>query len=115
MGSDVCSVITGEGVMGTVVVASTILNRVDPVTSRVVPETFTIYSSGLNVDASTGNDHVLNAPLPVATVTIPLAPENSPLWDLDVGLNDEDVISIIRVSPAARLVEPETVNCSPTL
>ena len=82
---NVRSVMTGTGVTTVVTVtgrASTILNRVDPVASTVIPETLTIYSYGLNVDASTGNDHRFNAPLPCSIFTVPAAPENSALWDL---------------------------------
>ena len=79
---NVRSVMTGDGVAGAVGCPSTILNRVDSVTSTVMPETLTIYSSGLNVEVSTGNDHLFNAPLPGTTVTVPEAPENSAFWDL---------------------------------
>ena len=114
---NVRSVMTGNGVATVVTVigrASTILNRVDPVTPTVIPETLTIYSSGLNDEASIGNDQRFNAPLPGSIFTVPAAPENSALWDLEVGLNDDEVTSTIRLSPAARLVEPEMTNCSPT-
>ena len=103
----------GAGVAGAVACASTILNRVDPVTS-LRPDTLTIYSSGLKDVASTGNDHVFNALLPGTIVTVPEAAENSPLWDLTVGVKEEDVISIISLSPAARFVEPVMVNKLPT-
>ena len=85
----------GAGVAGAVACASTILNRVDPVTSTVRPDTLTIYSSGLKDVASTGNDHVFNALLPGTIVTVPEAAENSPLWDLTVGVKEDYVISII--------------------
>ena len=109
-----CSVMTGDGIEGVAGWLFTIVNRVDPVTSIAIPETFTIYSSGLNVDASTGNDHRFNVPLPGSTFTVPEAPENSAFWDLDVGLKDDEVISTNRLSSTARLVEPVMVNCSPT-
>lgn len=113
-GGRVCSVMTGAGVAGVAGRDARRVNRVDPVTSTVVPVTLTIYSSCRNVDASTGNDHRFKEPVPGLTLTEPEAPENSAFWDLDVGLNDEEVISTIRVSSTARFVEPVIVNCSPT-
>jgi len=56
--------------------SSRMLKAADPVTSFVVPDTFTRYSSGLNVDVSTGNDQLLNPFVPGSTFTMPLDPEN---------------------------------------
>ena len=58
---------------------STIVNVVDAVTSMVVPDTVTIYSSGLKVDASTSKDQRLNPSVPGLTFTVPADPENSAL------------------------------------
>ena len=57
---------------------SIILNVEDPDTSIVTPDTLTIYSSGLNVDASTLKDQWLNPSVPCSTLTVPAAAENSP-------------------------------------
>ena len=69
---------------------SRMLKAADPVTSFVVPDTFTRYSSGLNVDASTGNDQRLNPFVPGSTFTVPLDPENSPLCAFCVGLKEDE-------------------------
>ena len=76
-------------------------------------ETVTMYSSGFQAAVSTGNDQELY-PDPFRTYTVPDAPENSPLWAFVVGLNDDEMTSTIRASPAARLVEPVMANASPT-
>ncbi len=89
------------------------INVVDPVTSTVMPETFTRYSSGLNVEESTSNDQRLYPFVPGITCTVPEEPENSPLCAFCVGLNDEEMISTMSVLPTARLVEPVMVNVSP--
>jgi hypothetical protein len=106
----VCVVTVGIGVG---INGSRILNVVDPVTSIVVPDTFTIYSSGLNVDVSTSKDHRLKPFVPDSTLTVPADPENSDPCTFCVGLNDDEMISIIRLFPTARLVEPVMVNFSP--
>jgi hypothetical protein len=62
----------------------------DVVTSLVIPDTFMVYSSGLNVEASTSNDQTLYPFVPGITVTVPLDPENSPLWTFCVGLKDDE-------------------------
>ena len=59
--------------------ASRILKAADPVTSFVIPDTFMIYSSGLNVEVSTSYDQVLYPFVLGMTLTVPLDPENSPL------------------------------------
>jgi uncharacterized protein with GYD domain len=64
---------------GVTVGFSIILNVEDPDTSIVTPDTLTIYSSGLNVDASTLKDQRLNPFVPGSTLTVPAAAENSPL------------------------------------
>ena len=93
---DFCVVVTGmgEGVLREIVVwtvvsddgnsavagnFSTILNVAELVTSIVSPDTVTIYSSGLNEDASTLKDQRFNPPAPGSTLTVPADPENSPL------------------------------------
>ena len=50
------------------------LNEVDPVTSMMVPDTLTRYSSGLNADVSTSKDQRFIPPLPGCTVTVPDEP-----------------------------------------
>ena len=47
--------------------ASRMLKVEDAVTSFEIPDTFIIYSSGLNVDVSTSNDQVLYPPGPGRT------------------------------------------------
>ncbi len=113
-GDAVWGVVIGAGVVVVEGIFSIILNVVDPVTSITVPDTLTIYSSGLNVDASTSNDHWFIPPLPGSIVTVPDEPENSPLCDFCDGLNDEEVISTRSLFPTARLVEPVIANLSPT-
>jgi hypothetical protein len=110
-------VVTGTGTVVTAVVGGsifTILKKVEAVTSCVIPETLTMYSSGLKAVASTSNDQWLYPPLPGTTVTVPEAPENSPLCVFSVGWKEDEVTSTERMSPAARFVEPEMVNLSPT-
>ena len=114
IGIVVWTVVSGDSVFRFVGNFSTILNVVVLVTSMVSPDTVTTYSSGLKVDASTSNDQWLNPFVPGSTLTVPADPENSPLCTFCVGLNDDEVISIIRLFPTARLVEPLIVNLSPT-
>ena len=49
----VAAVVAVVAVAGVVGIFATRLKVVDPVTSTVMPDTFRIYSSGLNVDVST--------------------------------------------------------------
>ena len=73
--------VVGTGV-GTAVGAapSRTLNNADPVVPWITASSVTMYSSGLNVDASTSNE-ILFMPLsPLVTFTVPVAPLNSPLW-----------------------------------
>ena len=67
-----------------------ILNVSEPRTSWIMPATVTIYSSGLNVDASMSNDHWLRPSLPGITSTTPLAPDYSPLSLFLVGAKDDE-------------------------
>jgi hypothetical protein len=67
------AVVTVAGVVGTF---STILKVVDPTTSTVMPDTFRIYSSGLNAAVSTSKDQRLYPVVPGTTCTIPETPEN---------------------------------------
>jgi len=62
----------------------------DTVTSFVIPDTFMIYSSGLNVDVSTSNDQILDLFVPGMTVTVPLDPENWLLCSFCVGLKEDE-------------------------
>jgi hypothetical protein len=95
------------------VVAGTTVNFPEAVALWVTALTVTRYSSGVNVDVSTVNDQVFWPALPGITVTIPPAPEKPEGAFFEVGANEEDVISTIRLSPAARLVVPFRVKFSP--
>jgi len=69
----VAGVVAVAGVVG---IFSTMLKVVDPTTSTVMPDTFRIYSSGLNAAVSTSNDQRLYPFVPGTTCTIPETPEN---------------------------------------
>ena len=61
-------------------VVSRTLNSAVPVASWMTAPSVTMYSSGLNVEESTSNE-ILFMPLsPLVTLTVPVAPLNSPLW-----------------------------------
>ena len=72
----VAGVVAFVAVAGVVGIFSRILKVVDAVTSTVMPETFRIYSSGLNVAVSTSNDQRLYPFVPGTTCTMPETPEN---------------------------------------
>ena len=69
---------------------SVTINVAEAVTSIVTPETFTIYSSGLNVEVSTKKDHVLYPFVPGMTVTVPLDPENPLPCTFCVGPKEDE-------------------------
>ena len=84
------TVVAGAGVFCVAGSFSTIVNVVDPVTSIVIPETFTRYSSGLNVDASIADDQRLYPSVPGKTVIVPVEPEKPFPCTFCVGLNDDE-------------------------
>lgn len=65
-------------------------NVAEAITSRVTPETLTMYSSALKVDVSTSKDHMLYPPVPGITFTVPLDPENPLPCTFCVGLNEDE-------------------------
>jgi len=94
--------------------AGTTVNFPEAVALWVTALTVTRYSSGENVEVSTVNDQMFWPALPGCTVTMPPAPEKPEDVLFEVGENEDDVISTIRLSPAARLVVPlriKTVPC----
>jgi hypothetical protein len=86
VGGTVVTVVIGAAVVTTVVVTavgagpSRTLNSAVPVASWRTAVAVTMYSSGLNVDASTSNEILFRPPSPFVTLTVPVAPLNSPLW-----------------------------------
>ena len=104
VGVGVATVVGGTVVItavGAAVVATTVgtavgaapsrtLNSAVPVAVWRTPDAWTMYSSGLNVDASTSNEILFRPLSPWVTLTVPVAPLNSPLWLLSVGLNDDE-------------------------
>ena len=72
----VVTVVVVVAVAGVVGTFATRLKVVDPVTSTVMPDTFRIYSSGLNAAVSTSNDQRLYPFVPGMTLTMPETPEN---------------------------------------
>ena len=84
------TVVAGAGVFYVAGRFSTIVNVVDPVTSTVIPETFTRYSSGLNVEASIANDQRLYPSAPGITFIVPVEPEKPFSCTFCVGLNDDE-------------------------
>ena len=102
VGTGVATVVGAAVVTATVVgatvtgAASRTLNSAVPVAwvlpGRPTEVAVTRYSSGLNVDASTSNDHVFRplVPVPAWTCTVPVAPLNAPLSVFWVGVNDDE-------------------------
>ena len=96
VGGTVVAIVVTAGVVATTLgvtvgtEASRTLNSAVPVAVWRTAVSVTRYSSGLNVDESTSKEIAFRPLSPLVTLTVPVAPLNSPLWLLSVGLNDDE-------------------------
>src|SRR5271169_132641 len=96
VGGTVVAIVVTAGIVATTLgvtvgtEASRTLNSAVPVAVWRTAVSVTRYSSGLNVDESTSKEIAFRPLSPWVTLTVPVAPLNSPLWLLSVGLNDDE-------------------------